>query len=208
MLAGPIYMLQVYDRVLASRNVPTLVALTVFLVGAYAFQGILDLIRSRIVVRGAALLDQRLGDTVHRSVIALGARGGSAAQAHQPIRDLDQIRSFLTGTGPIAIVDLPWMPFFLAICFLIHPWIGYLSLAGAIVLMVLTIQTERASRGLSKAVNESGGMRTAMAEAGRRNVASVMSMGMIGALATRWAKVNDRHVDAVGRSSDVVNSYG
>jgi ATP-binding cassette, subfamily C, type I secretion system permease/ATPase len=208
MLAGPIYMLQVYDRVLASRNVPTLVALTVFLVGAYAFQGILDLIRSRIVVRGAALLDQRLGDTVHRSVIALGARGGGAAQAHQPIRDLDQIRSFLTGTGPIAIVDLPWMPFFLAICFLIHPWIGYLSLAGAIVLMALTIQTERASRGLSKAVNESGGMRTAMAEAGRRNVASVMSMGMIGALATRWAKVNDRHVDAVGRSSDVVNSYG
>ena len=208
MLAGPIYMLQVYDRVLASRNVPTLVALTVFLVGAYAFQGILDLIRSRIVVRGAALLDQRLGDTVHRSVIALGARGGSAAQAHQPIRDLDQIRAFLTGTGPIAIVDLPWMPFFLAICFLIHPWIGILSLAGAIVLMALTIQTERASRGLSKAVNESGGMRTAMAEAGRRNVASVMSMGMIGALATRWAKVNDRHVDAVGRSSDVVNSYG
>ena len=208
MLAGPIYMLQVYDRVLASRNVPTLIALTVFLVGAYAFQGILDLIRSRIVVRGAALLDQRLGDTVHRSVIALGARGGSAAQAHQPIRDLDQIRAFLTGTGPIAIVDLPWMPFFLAICFLIHPWIGILSLVGAIILMALTIQTERASRGLSKAVNESGGMRTAMAEAGRRNVASVMSMGMIGALATRWAKVNDRHVDAVGRSSDVVNSYG
>jgi len=208
MLTGPIYMLQVYDRVLASRNVPTLVALTVFLVGAYAFQGILDVIRSRIVVRGAALLDQRLGDTVHRSVIALGARGGSAAQAHQPIRDLDQIRAFLTGSGPIAIVDLPWMPFFLAICFLIHPWIGILSLVGAIVLMVLTIQTERASRGLSKAVNESGGMRTAMAEAGRRNVASVMSMGMIGALATRWAKVNDRHVDAVGRSSDVVNSYG
>ena len=208
MLAGPIYMLQVYDRVLASRNVPTLIALTVFLVGAYAFQGILDLIRSRIVVRGAALLDQRLGDTVHRSVIALGVRGGSAAQAHQPIRDLDQIRAFLTGTGPIAIVDLPWMPFFLAICFLIHPWIGILSLVGAIILIAITIQTERASRGLAKAVNESGGMRTAMAEAGRRNVASVMSMGMIGALAARWAKVNDRHVDAVGRSSDVVNSYG
>ena len=67
MLAGPIYMLQVYDRVLASRSVPTLVALTVFLVGAYAFQGMLDLIRSRIVVRSAALLDQRLGDTVHRA---------------------------------------------------------------------------------------------------------------------------------------------
>src|SRR5688572_7793183 len=77
MLAGPIYMLQVYDRVLASRSVSTLVALTIFLVGAYAFQGILDLIRSRIVVRATGLLDDRLGETIHRSVISLGARGGN-----------------------------------------------------------------------------------------------------------------------------------
>ena len=113
----------------------SLVALTVFLVGAFAFQDILDLIRSRIVVRAAALLDQRLGDTVHRSVLALGVRGGNAAEAHQPIRDLDQIRAFMTSAGPTAIVDLPWIPFFLAICFLIHPWIGLLALAGAIVLV-------------------------------------------------------------------------
>jgi PrtD family type I secretion system ABC transporter len=208
MLTGPIYMLQVYDRVLASRSVSTLVALTILLVGAYAFQGILDLIRSRIVVRAAGLLDQRLGETVHHAVITLGARGGNAGQAHQPLRDLDQIRSFMTGTGPVAIVDLPWIPFFLAICFLIHPWIGYLALAGAIILVGLTLQTERASRGLAKAVNETGGLRTTMAEADRRNFASVVSMGMGGALAARWAKVNERHVETVGRSSDVVNSYG
>jgi PrtD family type I secretion system ABC transporter len=208
MLAGPIYMLQVYDRVLASRSVSTLVALTIFLVGAYAFQGILDLIRSRIVVRATGLLDDRLGETIHRSVISLGARGGNAAQAHQPLRDLDQIRSFMTSAGPVAIVDLPWIPFFLAICFLIHPWIGLLSLAGAIILVVITIQTERASRGLAKSVNETSGLRTTMAEAGRRNFASVISMGMTNALSARWAKVNERHVESVGRSSDVVNSYG
>jgi PrtD family type I secretion system ABC transporter len=208
MLAGPIYMLQIYDRVLASRSVSTLVALTMFLVGAYAFQGALDLIRSRLVVRAAALLDNRLGNTVHRAVIAIGARGGSAAEAHQPVRDLDTIRSFMTGAGPTAIVDLPWIPFFLAICFLIHPWIGYLSLGGAIILVVMTIQTERASRGHARAVNESSGLRTTIAEAGRRNFASVVAMGMTGALAARWAKVNDRHVDSVGQSSDVVNSFG
>ena len=208
MLAGPIYMLQIYDRVLASRNVPTLVALTIFLVGAYAFQGVLDLIRSRIVVRAAAILDSRLGDTVHRAVIAIGARGGNAAEAHQPVRDLDTIRSFMTGAGPIAIVDMPWIPFFLAICFLIHPWIGFLSLAGAIILVAMTVQTERASRGHARAINENGGLRTTMAEADRRNVASAVSMGMSGALAARWAKVNDRHVESVGRSSDVVNSFG
>lgn len=208
MLAGPIYMLQIYDRVLASRNVPTLIALTIFLVGAYAFQGILDLIRSRIVVRAAGILDARVGDTVHRAVIAISARGGNAAEAHQPVRDLDQIRSFMTSAGPTAIVDLPWIPFFLAICFLIHPWIGFLSLAGAIILIALTAQTERASRGHARAINESSGLRTTIAEAGRRNVASVVSMGMTGTLAGRWAKVNDRHVDTIGRSSDVVNSYG
>ena len=208
MLAGPIYMLQIYDRVLASRSISTLVALTIFLVGAYAFQGLLDMIRSRIVVRATGLLDDRLGDTVHRAVIVLGARGGNAAQAHQPLRDLDQIRSFMTGAGPVAIVDLPWIPFFLAICFLIHPWIGVLALVGAIILVVITIQTERASRGLARAVNETSGLRTTMAEAGRRNFASVISMGMAGTLAARWAKVNERHVESVGRSSDVVNSYG
>src|SRR4029079_16736949 len=186
----------------------TLVALTIFLVGAYAFQGILDLIRSRIVVRAAAILDSRLGDTVHRAVIAIGARGGNAAEAHQPVRDLDTIRSLMTGAGPTAIVDMPWIPFFLAICFLIHPWIGVLALVGALILIAMTIQTERASRGHARAVNESGGLRTTMAESRRRNVASVVTMGMAGALAARWAKVNDRHVESVGRSSDVVNSFG
>jgi PrtD family type I secretion system ABC transporter len=207
MLAGPIYMLQVYDRVLASRSVATLVALTIFLVGAYGFQGMLDLIRSRVVVRVAGLLDQQLGETVHNSVITIGALGGNATQSHQPMRDLDQIRAFMTGAGPIAIVDLPWIPFFLAICFLIHPWIGYLSLGGAIVLIALTIQTGRASRGLTKTVNETGGLRSTMAEAARRNFASAVSMGMTGALAARWLKVNERHLESVGRSSDVVNSY-
>ena len=208
MLAGPLYMLQIYDRVLASRSIPTLVALTVFLVGAFAFQAILDLIRLRIVVRAARLLDARLSSTVHRAVLTLATRGRDAASAQQPVRDLDQLRSFLTGTGPIAIVDVPWIPFFLALCFLIHPWLGFLSLAGAIVLLMLTIRTERASRGLVGAVNESGGLRAALVEAHRRNNASAVSMGMTGALAARWAAVNDRHVRTVSASSDIVNSYG
>src|SRR4029077_18546747 len=95
MLAGPLYMLQIYDRVLYSRSVPTLVALSLFLVGAYAFQGALDLIRSRVVVRVAALLDQRLALTVHDAVIRLAV----AREGAQPVRDLDQIRTFLMGSG-------------------------------------------------------------------------------------------------------------
>ena len=208
MLAGPLYMLQIYDRVLSSRSVPTLVALSIFLVGAFAFQGVLDVIRSRIVVRAATLLDWHLGTTVHRAVVALGAQSRRGADAHQPVRDLDQIRAFLTGAGPIAIVDLPWMPFFLAICFMIHPLLGYLALAGAILLFVLTLRMERASRNFARLINDDSGARGAMVEAGRRNSPSVVAMGMEGALAKRWTTLNDRFVTTVAGSTDIINSYG
>ena len=146
MLAGPLYMLQVYDRVLSSRSVPTLIALSIFLVGAYAFQGVLDLIRSRVVVRSAAVLDQRLALAVHSAVIRLSVASRHPGDGPQPVRDLDAIRGFLTGAGPIAIVDLPWVPVFLTICFLIHPWLGVASTIGAVTLFTMTLLTERASR--------------------------------------------------------------
>src|SRR4029077_18198051 len=93
MLAGPLYMLQVYDRVLSSRSVPTLVALSIFLVGAYAFQGVLDLIRSRIVVRSAMLLDKRLALAVHGATLRIAVTPRHPGEGPQPIRDLDQIRA-------------------------------------------------------------------------------------------------------------------
>jgi PrtD family type I secretion system ABC transporter len=207
MLAGPIYMLQVYDRVLASRSVPTLIALSAFMVGAYGFQAIFDMIRSRVVVRAASLLDRQLATTVHGAVIKLGVLSRSPGEAQQPVRDLDQIRAFLTSPGPTAIVDLPWMPAFLAICYIIHPWLGWLSLAGALVLLGITILTERASRQPSRELSREGGLRSAMIEADRRNSETVVAMGMAGALATRWNAVNDRFIGATQISSDVVGSY-
>jgi ATP-binding cassette subfamily C protein len=206
MLAGPLYMLQIYDRVLSSRSVPTLIALSIFLVGAYAFQALFDMIRGRVVVRAAALLDLQLGTTVHAAVIRLGVYGRQG-EAQQPIRDLDQIRAFLMGAGPIAIVDLPWVPVFLLICAAIHPWLGAVSLVGALLLLATTIATETTSREPARAAAREAGARAAGAEADYRNGESVIAMGMTSALGQRWAAVNGRYLAALAHSSDIVGSY-
>jgi ATP-binding cassette subfamily C protein len=208
MLAGPLYMLQIYDRVLSSHSIPTLVALSVFLLGAYAFQAILDLVRSRVVVRSAGMLDRHLGETVHSAVVRLAIQTRQAGLAAQPVRDLDQIRTFLTGAGPIAIVDLPWMPVFLLLCYLIHPWLGMLAIAGGLILLSTTVLTERASRAPQREVAQGAGVRASMVEADRRNSETIVAMGLGEALARRWANVNDGYLGAVERSSDVVGSYG
>jgi PrtD family type I secretion system ABC transporter len=208
MLAGPLYMLQVYDRVLSSRSVPTLLALTVFVVGAYAFQGALDLIRSRIVMRAASLLDTHLDGSVHSAVVRLANQGGAPQNAMQPVRDLDQIRAFLTGTGPLAIVDLPWMPIFLGICFLLHPWLGVTALAGAMILLGLTALTEWLSRAPGRDLGQHVGLRASSMEADRRNSESVAAMGMEPALTERWTTANRRYLGVLARASDVTGTLG
>lgn len=208
MLAGPLYMLQIYDRVLASHSVPTLIALSMFLFGAYAFQAVLDLVRSRIVVRAAGLLDRHLGTTVHNAVVRLAVQTRQAGVAGQPVRDLDQIRAFLTGAGPIAIVDLPWMPVFLFLCYLIHPWLGLLAFAGGLTLFTTTMLTERASRAPAREVAQGGSARAATVESDRRNSETVVAMGLGDTLAKRWTRQNEAYLAAVERSSDVVGTYG
>jgi ATP-binding cassette, subfamily C, type I secretion system permease/ATPase len=207
MLTGPLYMLQVYDRVLSSRSVSTLVALSFFLVGAYACQGALDLIRSRVVARSAEVLDHRLALAVHSAVIRLANTTSHPGEGSQPVRDLDQIRSFLTGAGPVAIVDLPWIPVFLFVCFLIHPWLGVASTVGGIVLFTVTLLTERSTRTPVRAAAADAGRRAIMVEAQRRSSETIMAMGMVGALAQRWTGVNNRYIVAVGRLSDITSSF-
>jgi ATP-binding cassette subfamily C protein len=207
MLAGPLYMLQVYDRVLSSRSVSTLVALTVLLVGAYSFQAALDLIRSRIVMRAASLLDQHLSDTVHAAVIQIAVHNRNARDAAQPVRDLDQIRAFLTSSGPIAIVDLPWVPVFLAICFLLHPLLGLAALVGAVILFCLALLTEYASRDSARDLAQLAGLRGAVVEADRRNSETVVAMGMAAAIAERWSAINNRYLEAAARASEVPGTY-
>jgi PrtD family type I secretion system ABC transporter len=207
MLAGPLYMLQVYDRVLTSRSVPTLVALSVLLCGAFALQAFMDMVRSRIITRSAGFLDEHLTAVVHTAVIRLSAASHQAGEMHEPVRDLDQIRTFLGGQGPIAIVDLPWIPAFLLICGLIHPWLGVLSLVGAVMLTGATLLTEWASRAPAREANRNARARSIMMEAARRNSETTIAMGLEPALTERWLALNVGYLAAIQRASDVVSFY-
>jgi ATP-binding cassette subfamily C protein len=208
MLAGPLYMLQVYDRVLASHSVATLIALSILLGGALALQALMDLIRNRMVTRSAGYLDRHLAAVVHMAVIQLAAVGRPTGEAHDPVRELDQIRSFLTGQGPLAIVDLPWIPVFLLICGLIHPWLGLIALTGGILLASATLLTEWASRAPSREANRCGRTRSLTLEADRRNAETTAAMGMQTALSRRWLALNATYLCAIERAADVIGLYG
>jgi ATP-binding cassette subfamily C protein len=126
-LTGSIFMLEIYDRVLPSRSVPTLIGLIILAAGLYIAQGVLDLIRGRILGRIGTALDEALNARVFQTVVRLPLMIGGRNEGLQPLRDLDNVRGFLGSQGPGAFFDLPWLPFYLAICFAFHVLIGVTS---------------------------------------------------------------------------------
>src|SRR6516225_7749761 len=124
MLTGALFMLEIYDRVLPSRSVPTLVGLAVLAGGLYVAQGLLDLIRGRILARIGVSLDEALSGRVYQTIVRLPSIVGVRNEGAGPMRDLDSVRAFLGGAGPVALFDLPWIPLYLGICFAFHFWIG------------------------------------------------------------------------------------
>src|SRR3984893_10389562 len=153
-LSGSLNMLQVYDRVIPSRNVATLFGLSLIVVLAYLLQGYFDALRTRMLSRIGSLFDVSLQEPIHVALATLPLKGVRPMLAQQPLRDLDQIRAFLSGIGPTAFLDMPWMPMFLIVLFLFHPIIGTTALAGASAIVAMTFLTERRSRGAAKTALE------------------------------------------------------
>ncbi len=208
MLTGSLFMLQVYDRVLPSRSIPTLLALGVIAIALFAFQGFLDACRGRILVRIGGFLNEQLNGHIHDALAKLPLRVQTKADGIQPVRDLDQIQGFLSGLGPTALFDLPWMPLYLGICFLFHAWIGITALAGAIILVSLTLWTEILTRAPARAMAEANARRMGLAEATRRNAEVLQAMGMRGRLAVSWSAANAGYRDASQRAADVGGGLG
>ena len=208
MLTGSLFMLQVYDRVLPSRSVPTLVGLGVLAAGLFAFQGFLDMSRGRILVRIGSFLDEKLSGRIYDAVARLPLKLQGKADGIQPLRDLDQIRNFLSGLGPAALFDLPWMPLYLGICFAFHVWIGITALAGAMVLISLTLWTEILTRAPARTAAEASGRRLGLAEITRRNAEVLQAMGMRGRFAAAWGSVNAKYLASSQSAADVAGGLG
>ncbi|MBZ9757296.1 type I secretion system permease/ATPase [Mesorhizobium sp. ESP6-5] len=207
-LTGSFFMLQVYDRVIPGRSVPTLVGLAVFAGVLFVFQGVLELIRSRLLVRIGMGLDARLSGQVYAALMRLPLRTKLAGDGLQSLRDLDQVRSFLSSAGPTALFDLPWMPLYLGICFLFHFWIGMTALAGAIILFGLTLLAEARTREPARKANSQAAARNILAEATRRNAEVLQAMGFGSRIAGRWADINAEYLGTNAKASDLAGTLG
>ncbi len=208
MLTSAVFMLEVYDRVLPSRSVPTLVALLLLAMGMYAAQGVIDMIRSRILVRVGRSLDESMSSRVYDTIVRLPLKVGNRGEGTQPIRDLDSVRGFLSGIGPVAFFDLPWIPIYLIICFIFHFYIGLTALFGALVLGTLAVITELKTRHPTRSATQYAAARNNLLEASRRNAEAITAMGMVGRISRRWADLNRHYIFASGRASDVGGGLG
>jgi ATP-binding cassette subfamily C protein PrsD len=206
-LTGSFFMLEIYDRVLPSRSIPTLLGLAALALGLYIFQGILDVVRTRVLVRLGAWLDEALGPRIYDFIIRWPLKAASSGgDGLQPLRDLDQMRTFLSGLGPTALFDLPWMPLYLGICYLFHPLIGFTALAGALVLITLTILADVLTRSPAKQAESNTAKRNALAEASRRNAEVLRAMGMAVPLARVWEQASAACLASQQRAADIGGS--
>ncbi len=183
-LTGPLFMLQVYDRVLASRSVPTLVVLFALVAFVYAFLALVDLLRGRMAARLAGALDNAIAPVLFR--ISLRRALGAHAQQTDLVRDADSIRQYVAGPGPLALFDLPWLPVYLAIVFLVHPALGWLATGGAVLATGLLVLNERLSSRPTIELALAQSARQAYTDDARANAEAVVAMGMADAVTAGW----------------------
>jgi len=177
--------------VLASRSLETLTVLTIALALVLVVQAWFDALRSNLITRVGRVMDAHLAGPSLSALIRFGAAGLAQAKAHRPTNDLEQLRLFAAGTGPIVLADLPWMPLFVGACFLLHPLIGWLVLAGAGVLLTLGIIAERVARQTGAMEAERRGERLTLSEAARRSVPS----------SREWVRCSRRATGTVSKTS-------
>ncbi len=186
MLTAPIYMMQVYDRVLASRSFDTLMFLTIIAVGAMAVLALLEAVRSRILTRANTFLEEALAPGIFERVI------GATLQGHtyraDALRDLASVRGFLGGAGVTALFDVPWIPIYVFVIFMIHPVIGWITVAGAVLLFLLALANELSTRRRLAAASVAAMRAMRQVDTAVRNAEVIESMGLFSGFCARWFK--------------------
>jgi PrtD family type I secretion system ABC transporter len=192
-LATPLYMLQMYDRVVPSSSVITLVMLTIVLLVALLALAVLDIVRSGVLARAGIRLDRLFGARIITAVIDNASAAGGARS--QPLRDADTFRQYITGAGIHAVFDLPWTPIYIAVIFMLHPLLGGFALACAFVLLAMALLNERLVRPSLNESNDAAGRNYSFTEMSLRNAEVVRAMGMVDGLLSRWRRDRNRMME-------------
>lgn len=200
MLNGPLFMLQVYDRVLASQSKETLVVLTLLAAGILVFQSLVEVVRSNLLIRAGAKLDGELRGEAFG--LSFDGRQGEQMSSAQGLRDLDTMRNFLAGPGLIALFDAPWTPIFLMIVFVIHPLLGVLALTGAVVILGLAYLSELSTRNALKEAAAAHRDSEYFVGTLQTNAESARSMGMAHNLQRRWQEHHEASLAWQALASD------
>jgi len=191
LLVPPLYMLQLFDRVISSRSEETLVMLTLAAGVALAMMALLDAVRARLLLGCGVALERKLGPQVLDALLGQLNRSGGAAQT-AGLRDVGTLRSFFVGAAVLSLFDAPWLPIFLALIWLFHPLLGAVALGGALAMLVIAALNERFTRSALERAQEQGRRAGHFVEASLRNAEAVTALGMQGALSRRWSALNDR----------------
>nr|WP_298057950.1 type I secretion system permease/ATPase [uncultured Halomonas sp.] len=204
MLVPPMYMLQVYDRVLTTQSLDTLIMLTLVVVFLFMVMGGLELVRSRMLVRIGNRLDTTINQRLYsamfrRSIVAPGA------QSAQPLNDLTSLRQFLTGNSLFAFFDAPWVPIYLGILFLFHPWLGVFATCAGIILFALAVANEKSTKSLLAEANSEQIQAQSLANSNLRNSEVLHAMGMLPGIMGRWSK---RHHEFLAKQSQASDRAG
>lgn len=201
MLTLPIFMFQVFDRVLASRSMTTLMLLLLMAVVALGVQAALDAVRAYSFVRISGWIDRRVGPLLLSSIIVDALDRGKQPNSN-PLRSLGTLRMFLTGPGMLTMLDLPWVPIFLVIIFIVNPAMGWAAVAGAVVMFILGLMNDRLTRSALNEAQEYSIKAFQAAESAVRNAAVVESMGMRRNILGRWHKENEQVLSLQSKASD------
>ncbi len=198
---SPLYMLQVYDRVLHSRSEMTLVMVTLIALAMLAVYGILEWLRSRVLVRSGLRFEDMIAKGLFNRVVT-NTLQQPQARSEFALSDIDRLREFITGSGLIALCDLPWMPIFIAVCFFFHPLIGWISVGGAVIIFLLAIANEFATKKHLSQATTFGQQAIHFSNSTLQNVEVIRALGMEGSLRERWDEMHRKMLESQALASD------